>query len=130
MCATAILLLSYNENLMLYIFDHYLVGFHTFLFLLSEGAWVVNCWKLLTTDHKCNSTDMDFCLNTNLQCYNFQIPLPNGRGFHMSISYNFVCFTLPWSLDWVAQTSIKFKSQLNLKCTLILYALQVNLSVN
>jgi hypothetical protein len=53
------ILLSYNENLMLYIFDHYLVGFHDFLFPLSEEAWVVNCWRLLTTDHKRNSTDMD-----------------------------------------------------------------------
>ena len=33
-------------------------------------------------------------------------------------------------MNWVAQTSIKFKSQLNLKCKLILSALQVNLSVN
>jgi glutaredoxin-related protein len=29
--------------------------------------------------------------------------------------------------DWVAQTSIKFKSQLNLKCKLILCKFQVNL---
>ena len=33
-------------------------------------------------------------------------------------------------MNWVAQTSIKFKPQLNLKCKLILCALQVNLSVN
>ena len=31
---------------------------------------------------------------------------------------------------WVAQTSIKFKSQLNLKCKLIWCTFQVNLSVN
>ena len=30
--------------------------------------------------------------------------------------------------DWVAQMSIKFKSQLNLKCKLILCTFQVNLS--
>ena len=28
-------------------------------------------------------------------------------------------------LDWIAQTSIKFKSQLNLKCKLILCTIQV-----
>ena len=33
-------------------------------------------------------------------------------------------------LDWVAQTSIKFKSQLNIKCKLYLCTFQVNLSVN
>jgi hypothetical protein len=32
--------------------------------------------------------------------------------------------------DWVAQTSIKFKSQLNLECQLNLCTFQVNLSVN
>ena len=32
--------------------------------------------------------------------------------------------------DWVAQTSIKFKSQLNLKCKFISCTFQVNLSVN
>ena len=32
--------------------------------------------------------------------------------------------------DWVAQTPIKFKSQLNLKCKLILCTFQVNLSPN
>ena len=73
---------------MLYIFDHYLVGVRDFVFPLSEEAWVVNCCKLFTTDHKRNSTDMDSCLNTNLKCYTFQIPLSNGRGFHRSFSYN------------------------------------------
>ena len=34
------------------------------------------------------------------------------------------------TLDWVSQTSINFKSQLNLKCKLISCTLQVNLSVN
>jgi len=34
------------------------------------------------------------------------------------------------ALDWVAQTSIKFKSQLNLKCKLIACPFQVILSVN
>ena len=33
-------------------------------------------------------------------------------------------------LDWVGQTSIKFKSQLNLKCKLILCTFQVNVSIN
>jgi hypothetical protein len=33
-------------------------------------------------------------------------------------------------LDWVAQTSIQFKSQLNLKCKSILYMFKVNLSVS
>ena len=33
-------------------------------------------------------------------------------------------------LDWVAQTSTNFKSQLNLKCKLILCTFQVHLSVN
>jgi hypothetical protein len=33
-------------------------------------------------------------------------------------------------LDWVVQTSIKFKSRLNLKCKLIQCTFQVNLSVN
>jgi len=33
-------------------------------------------------------------------------------------------------LDWVAQTSIEFKSQLNLKYKLIPCTFQVNLSVN
>jgi len=32
--------------------------------------------------------------------------------------------------DWIAKTSIKFKSQLNLKCKLISCTFQVNLSVN
>ena len=32
--------------------------------------------------------------------------------------------------DWVAETSIKFKSQLNLKCTLISFTFQINVSVN
>ena len=32
--------------------------------------------------------------------------------------------------DWVAQTSINFKSQLNLKCKLILCTFQVHLSVS
>jgi hypothetical protein len=41
--------------------------------------------------------------------------------------------TLPWVVnvhDWVALTSIKFKSQLNRKCKLILCTFQVNLSIN
>ena len=78
---------------MLYIFDHYLVGFRDFLFPFSEEAWVVNCWKLFTTDHKRNSTDMDSCLNTNLKCYNFQIPFLMAEDFtgHLVI-------ILPWSL--------------------------------
>jgi hypothetical protein len=32
--------------------------------------------------------------------------------------------------DWDAQTSIKFKFQLNLKCKLIICTFQVNLSAN
>ena len=39
-----------------------------------------------------------------------------------------LCFTS--NQDWVAQTSIKFKSHLSLKCKLISYVFKVNLSVS
>ena len=47
-----------------------------------------------------------------------------------SVLYGTVNGAIGIYLDWVAQTSIKFKSQLNLKCKLILCTFQVNLSVN
>ena len=46
----------------------------------------------------------------------------------MGLGINYVI--LANHLDWVAQTSIKFKCQLNLKCKFILCTFQVNLRVN
>ena len=52
---------------------------------------------------------------------NFTRKLQGKRIYH---------FTSNFTVDWVAQTSIKFKSQLNLKCKLISCTFQVNLRDN
>jgi hypothetical protein len=84
---------------MLYIFDHYLIGFHTLLFPLSEGPWVVKCLWSLTTDHKHNITTLiwipdripisSFILSRYLfprQRVSY-VSLPSHiRGSHMSVS--------------------------------------------
>jgi hypothetical protein len=56
-----------------------------------------------------------------------------GHHYRQTITYSFV--SEPWishleDQNWVAPTSIKFKSQLNLKCKFFLCTGQVNLSVN
>ena len=48
------------------------------------------------------------------------------RGGNLCKHFNRWC--LDYDQDWVAQTSIKFKSQLNLKCKLIPCTFQVILS--
>ena len=92
----------------------------------STNTVVYFDWKTVIYIYVCGKCRTQFMLPMENPvtftgaCANEIIPLINRSFVYKAKEGRYVRICVI-TLDWVAQTSIKFKSQLNLKCKLILF---------